>query len=102
VWVGAPVNVGESSLRADAAAALPVINSVTAWSELSNGKRSGREGYYAFYSSFTGAITTEASLMTVPIDDHAIVRGHAIFDTTLAAVSLASVVMLPDDKSKTV
>ena len=38
-------------------------------------------GYYAFYSSVAGAITTNVALMAVPIDDHCIVRGHAVFDT---------------------
>ena len=37
--------------------------------------------FFAFYSSTTGRITTDPGLMTVPIDDHAIVRGHAVFDT---------------------
>ena len=27
-------------------------------------------GYYAFYSSVAGAITTNVALMAVPIDDH--------------------------------
>ncbi len=38
-------------------------------------------GYFSFYSSCADAITTNPLLMTVPIDDHAIVRGHAVFDT---------------------
>jgi len=39
------------------------------------------KGMYSFYSSLTDAITTDAELMSVPIDDHIIVRGHAVFDT---------------------
>jgi len=43
-------------------------------------------GMFAFYSSVTQGITIRPELMQVPIDDHAIVRGHAVFDTaTLAA-----------------
>jgi len=38
-------------------------------------------GLFAFYSSTAGAITTNPERMTLPIDDHAIVRGHAVFDT---------------------
>jgi len=38
-------------------------------------------GYFSFYSSATEAITTNVALMDLPIDDHAIVRGHAVFDT---------------------
>jgi len=36
---------------------------------------------FALFSSVTGGVTTDAALMTVPIDDHIIVRGHAVFDT---------------------
>jgi branched-subunit amino acid aminotransferase/4-amino-4-deoxychorismate lyase len=42
-------------------------------------------GLFAFYSSVAGAITTAPELMTLPIDDHAIVRGHAVFDTCTLA-----------------
>lgn len=63
------------------ASAPPVVNDAAAWSERLAAKRTGREGYFAFYSSVAGAITTNPALMAVPIDDHAVVRGHAIFDT---------------------
>ncbi|KAL1521532.1 hypothetical protein AB1Y20_021191 [Prymnesium parvum] len=37
---------------------------------------------FAFYSSVSGrAPTTDLGEMTVPIDDHLVVRGHAVFDT---------------------
>ena len=36
---------------------------------------------YSFYSSVLQGITTEPALMTVPIDDHMVHRGHAVFDT---------------------
>ena len=32
----------------------------------------------AFYSSILGGITIEPALMTVPIDDHMVHRGHAV------------------------
>ena len=32
----------------------------------------------AFYSSVLGGVTTERALMTVPIDDHMVHRGHAV------------------------
>eukprot|EP00746_Dinoflagellata_sp_MGD_P085614 gnl/MRDRNA2_/MRDRNA2_33880_c0_seq1.p1 gnl/MRDRNA2_/MRDRNA2_33880_c0~~gnl/MRDRNA2_/MRDRNA2_33880_c0_seq1.p1 ORF type:complete len:378 (+),score=57.95 gnl/MRDRNA2_/MRDRNA2_33880_c0_seq1:104-1237(+) len=35
----------------------------------------------AFYSSLTGAITTDLEMFHVPVDDRAFVRGHALFDT---------------------
>jgi len=36
----------------------------------------------AFYSSVLGGITTERALMTVPIDDHIVHRGHAVYAYT--------------------
>jgi len=35
----------------------------------------------AMYSSLVDAVVTDPVLMTLPIHDHAIVRGHAVFDT---------------------
>ena len=35
----------------------------------------------AFYSSRLGGITTDPALMVVPMDDHLVHRGHAVFDT---------------------
>ena len=37
--------------------------------------------YFAFYSSIVGGVVTDPALMTVPIDDHFVHRGHAVFDT---------------------
>lgn len=36
---------------------------------------------HAMYNSLVGGIVRDAELMTIPIHDHAIVRGHACFDT---------------------
>jgi len=38
-------------------------------------------GFYALYSSWIGGIVTEPALMQVPLDDHMVHRGHAVFDT---------------------
>jgi hypothetical protein len=35
----------------------------------------------SFYSGAADAITTDPSLMTIPVDDHGFHRGHAVFDT---------------------
>ena len=40
-----------------------------------------RANYLAFYSSRLGGITTDPALMVVPMDDHLVHRGHAVFDT---------------------
>jgi 4-amino-4-deoxychorismate lyase len=38
-------------------------------------------GYYAMYSSWWDAITTEPNLMVVPVDDHMVHRGDGLFET---------------------
>jgi 4-amino-4-deoxychorismate lyase len=37
--------------------------------------------YFAMYSSVLGGIVTDPALMIVPMDDHMVHRGHAVFDT---------------------
>ena len=37
--------------------------------------------FYAMYSSILGGIVTDPGLMVVPLDDHMVHRGHAVFDT---------------------
>ena len=37
--------------------------------------------YYAMYSSWWDAITTDANLMVVPVDDHMVHRGDGLFET---------------------
>ena len=37
--------------------------------------------YYAMYSSWWDAITTEPNLMVVPVDDHMVHRGDGLFET---------------------
>lgn len=49
--------------------------------ERSRAKRKGPLNYYAFYSSFTGGVVTDPTLMTIPADDHLVHRGHGVFDT---------------------
>ena len=39
----------------------------------------------AFYSSLVDAVTTDPALASVPIDDHMVHRGHAVFDTCTLA-----------------
>ncbi|KAH9257328.1 hypothetical protein BASA81_004485 [Batrachochytrium salamandrivorans] len=41
----------------------------------------GRQTVLSFYSSVLGGVTTERALFTVPMDDHMVHRGHAVFDT---------------------
>jgi len=46
-------------------------------------RRLNPDGHFlvAMYSSVVDGIVTDPDLMMVPLDDHAFVRGHAIFDT---------------------
>lgn len=39
-----------------------------------------RLGYKAFYSSYLGGVTTEPHHMVVPLDDHMVHRGDAVFE----------------------
>ena len=41
----------------------------------------GAFDFVAFYSSVLGGIVTDPALMTVPMDEHIVHRGHAVFDT---------------------
>jgi 4-amino-4-deoxychorismate lyase len=41
-------------------------------------------GYYAFYSSWLGGITTDPNLMLLPIDDHMVHRGDGVFEAMKA------------------
>ena len=59
--------------------AIPLINGAAAWAAAS--ARNKSPPGFAFYSSVTDSITTNPNLFTVSIDDHCIVRGHAVFDT---------------------
>ena len=44
--------------------------------------------FYAMYSSVIGGIVTDPALMGVPLDDHMVHRGHAVFDTAILANGL--------------
>ncbi len=41
--------------------------------------------FYAMYSSVLGGIVTDPALMVLPLDDHMVHRGHAVFDTAVLA-----------------
>jgi len=44
-------------------------------------KRKGKTEFFAFFSSYVGAITTDPCAMQIPMDDHMVHRGHGVFDT---------------------
>ena len=39
--------------------------------------------FYAMYSSVLGGIVTDPAFMVLPLDDHMVHRGHAVFDTAM-------------------
>jgi 4-amino-4-deoxychorismate lyase len=41
--------------------------------------------FYSMYSSVLGGIVTDPALMVLPLDDHMVHRGHAVFDTATLA-----------------
>lgn len=43
--------------------------------------RKGKKSYMAMYSSLVDGIITDEVLMSVPLDEHMVHRGHAVFDT---------------------
>ena len=44
-------------------------------------RRKGKRGCYAMFSSYLGGVVTDPEVMTVPLDDHMVHRGHGVFDT---------------------
>ncbi len=48
---------------------------------LKNSRQPFHDGYFAMYSSVMNGIVTDPTLMLVPIDDHMVHRGDAVFET---------------------
>ncbi|HWH77002.1 MAG TPA: aminotransferase class IV, partial [Candidatus Binatus sp.] len=59
----------------------PVITSDEALVALRQSIHAKTANYYAMYSSVLGGIVTDPALMVLPLDDHMVHRGHAVFDT---------------------
>src|SRR5918996_3872206 len=59
----------------------PVFTSEQAIAALRRTVHSKAANFYAMYSSLLGGIVTDPALMVVPLDDHMVHRGHAVFDT---------------------
>lgn len=62
---------------------IPVLSAAKVSERLQKLHHDNTENYKAFYSSVVGGITTDPAAMVVPIDDHMVHRGHAVFDTAL-------------------
>ncbi|HWO40175.1 MAG TPA: aminotransferase class IV [Candidatus Eisenbacteria bacterium] len=60
---------------------IPILTADDAVARLRRSVHEKAAGYYAMYSSVLGAIVTDPALMVLPLDDHMVHRGHAVFDT---------------------
>lgn len=59
---------------------IPVLSRDEVFARLSQKPHAQRAGYFAMYSTWLGAITTDPQLMMVPIDDHIVHRGDGVFE----------------------
>jgi 4-amino-4-deoxychorismate lyase len=60
---------------------IPIFTSDQAIANLQRTVHGKAANFYAMYSSVLGGIVTDPTLMVLPLDDHMVHRGHAVFDT---------------------
>jgi 4-amino-4-deoxychorismate lyase len=60
---------------------IPILNTENAVTRLRRSAHAKAANFYAMYSSILGGIVTDPALMVLPLDDHMVHRGHAVFDT---------------------
>ena len=60
---------------------VPVLSLDAAFTRLHQAVHTNSGNYYAMYSSVLGGIVTDPAAMVLPLDDHMVHRGHAVFDT---------------------
>lgn len=83
----APINITRSTLRQRFTAFVISLSfDLQVLEALVNSVHEDSVNYFkSFYSSVIGGITTHPMFMTVPMDDHMVHRGHAVFDTAIVA-----------------
>jgi len=59
----------------------PTFTTEEAMARLQQGVHEKSANFAAMYSSVLGGIVTDPALMVLPLDDHMVHRGHAVFDT---------------------
>ncbi len=59
----------------------PIFSVAEAIQRLCRSPHDKAANFYAMYSSVLGGIVTDPALMVLPLDDHMVHRGHAVFDT---------------------
>src|ERR671923_2679301 len=60
-----------------------VFTSDEAFAGLRRAVHTKASNFYAMYSSVLDGIVTDPALMVLPLDDHMVHRGHAVFDTAI-------------------
>ncbi len=60
---------------------VPILDAAGWFEQIRTSQQPFHLGYYAMYSSFIGGIVTDPTLMSVPVDDHMVHRGDAVFET---------------------
>lgn len=63
----------------------PALSTEEAIAQLKKSVHPRAVNYYAMYSSILGGIVTDPAMMVLPLDDHMVHRGHAVFDTAILA-----------------
>src|SRR6266550_4809661 len=58
-----------------------IFSTEKALARLREAVHSKAANFYSMYSSVLGGIVTDPALMVLPLDDHMVHRGHAVFDT---------------------
>jgi 4-amino-4-deoxychorismate lyase len=61
----------------------PVFTSDEASARLQHAVHAKAVNFHAMYSSVMGGIITDPAFMVLPLDDHMVHRGHAVFDTAM-------------------
>lgn len=59
----------------------PVFTTAEASARLQQAVHAKAVNFHAMYSSVLGGIVTDPAFMVLPLDDHMVHRGHAVFDT---------------------
>ncbi len=59
----------------------PTLSTEEAMARLPQAVHEKSTNFAAMYSSILGGIVTDPALMVLPLDDHMVHRGHAVFDT---------------------
>lgn len=66
-------------------ARIPIFTPEQAVARLRQAVHANAPNFYAMYSSVLAGIVTDPALMVLPLDDHMVHRGHAVFDTATLA-----------------